>query len=313
MTSKERFEKALRFVETDRPPHFEQMFELVEEAFGEVFPSEEDFVSVCGKEREKLFEKSALLYAKTIEKFEWDGVLVWRPAIRNSIQYEFIPFLKRYLGADIPVGSFIWDSAICIDTIKDYMRFSVDLADEPGKLHIWAQTMLDSALEHAKRLIEAGCDMIDIANDYAFNAGPFISPKSFAEFTAPYMKKLVTYIQKQDVKVIFHSDGNLMPILDQIIKIGPDVLQSIDPMAGMDIAEVKRLTYGKIALMGNVQCSLLQKGPKDKIMESAEYAIRNASPGGGFIYSTSNTIFKGVPLENYWCMVDYMHQYFLNK
>ncbi len=301
---------ALRFEEPDRPPHFEQMYELVEEAFGESFPSEEAMEAAQGAEREKLFEICARLYMKTAQKFKWDGVLVWRPAARNAAQYEFIPYLKKVLGPDIPVGSFIWGSAICIDTVKDYMQFSVELAEEPEKLHAWAREMLESALEHADRLVEAGCDMIDVANDYAFNAGPFISPSDFARFTTPYMKKLVSHIKDKGVKVIFHSDGNLMPILDQILEIGPDVLQSIDPLAGMDIREVKRLTYGRIALMGNVQCDFLQEGPDEKIAESADYAIRYGSPGGGFIYSSSNTIFKGLPLKNYEFMVDCLQGHF---
>ncbi len=313
MTSRERLEMTLRFEEPDRPPHFEQMYELVEEAFGESFPTEESMEMAQGEERDKLFEICARLYQKTVEKFQWDSVLVWRPASRNSAQYDFILYLKKYLGPDIPIGSFIWGSAICIDTVKDYMQFSIDLAEEPEKLHVWAQEMLDQALDHADRLIDAGCEIIDIANDYAFNAGPFISPTNFSEFTTPYMKKLVGHIQKKGVKVIFHSDGNLMPILDQILEIGPDILQSIDPLAGMDIAEVKRRTYGKIALMGNVQCDFLQEGPFEKIAESAEYAIQNGSPGGGYIYSSSNTIFQGLPLKNYEFMVDYLHSRFISS
>ena len=278
MNSRERILKAIRFQETDRPP---------------------------------IFEKAAEIYKKTIDKFKWDAVLVWRPAIfRNSAQYEFIPYLKKYLGPDILVGSFIWNSAICIETIKDYMEFSIALYEEPEKLHIWAKQMLERAMRHAEKLIDAGCDMIDIPNDYAFNGGPFLTPEQWAEFTAPYMRTLVNYIKSRGVIVIMHSDGNIMPILDQIIDIKPHILQSLDPMAGMDIAEVKRRTYGKIALMGNVQCNLLQEGPDEEIIKSADYCIRIASPGGGFIYSSSNTIFKGLPLKNYELMVDYFHKHY---
>jgi uroporphyrinogen decarboxylase len=310
MTSRERLEMALRFEEPDRPPHFEQMYELVEEACGEAFPSEEAMEAAQGAEREKLFETCARLYGKTVDAFKWDAVLVWRPAAGNAVQYEFLRYLKKVLGPDMPMGSFIWGSAICIDTVKDYMQFSIDLAEEPEKLHAWAREMLERALEHADRLIDAGCDLIDVANDYAFNAGPFISPAHFAEFTTPYMKKLVRHIQNKGVKVIFHSDGNLMPVLDQILDIGPEMLQSIDPLAGMDIAEVKRLTYGRMALMGNVQCDFLQEGPDEKIAESAKYAIRHGSPGGGYVYSSSNTIFRGLPLKNYVFMVDCLHRQF---
>lgn len=73
---------------------------------------------------------------------------------------------------------------------------------------------------------------------------------------------------------------------------------------GMDIAEVKRLTYGKMALMGNVRCDTLQHGTPEQIRESEEYALMHGSPGGGYIFSSSNTIFDGVPLANYEYMVE---------
>jgi len=101
-----------------------------------------------------------------------------------------------------------------------------------------------------------------------------------------------------------HTDGMIMPVLDQLLDLGAHCLQSIDPMAGVDIAEVKKVTYGKMALMGNVQCSLLQDGPDEAIRQSALYALEEGSPGGGYIFSTSNTIFPGIPLRNYEYMLE---------
>ncbi|MEA1951830.1 MAG: uroporphyrinogen decarboxylase family protein [Planctomycetota bacterium] len=71
-----------------------------------------------------------------------------------------------------------------------------------------------------------------------------------------------------------------------------------------DIAEVKKLTYGKIALQGNVDATLLQEGNKERIRESATYCLESASPGGGYVFSSSNTIFKGAELELYHEMLD---------
>jgi uroporphyrinogen decarboxylase len=302
MTARERLAKALRFEAPDRPPHFEQMFELTEEAFGLSFPSEAEIDAAAGAERARLFDLCAEIYARTAERFGWDAVLVWRPAMRTSAQYEFIPVLKKRLGPDIPVGSFIWDGFISIDVVKDYMQFAIDLKEEPEEIDRWARTICVAARVHAQKLIDSGCDLIDIASDFAFNKNTFISPKDFARFVTPYVKDVVEMIRRQGVFVILHSDGYLIPVLDQILEIGPHALQSIDPMAGMDIAKVKEATYGKIALMGNVQCSLLQDGPDEAIRASALYCLEHGSPGGGYIFSSSNTIFTGLPLANY----DYM-------
>ena len=105
------------------------------------------------------------------------------------------------------------------------------------------------------------------------------------------------------------SDGQLMPVLDQIMACRPHALQSIDPMAGMDIAVVKRLTHGRMALMGNVQCNLLQDGPRAAIRRSTRYCLEHAAPGGGYIFSTSNTIFPGMPLANYEYMLEVFREY----
>jgi uroporphyrinogen decarboxylase len=108
---------------------------------------------------------------------------------------------------------------------------------------------------------------------------------------------------------IIHTDGQIMPILDQLLAIGAHALMSLDPMAGVDIREVKRLTHGRLALMGNVQCSLLQDGPAAAIRESALYCLEHGSPGGGYIFSTSNTIFPGMPLQNYEYMLSVFREF----
>src|SRR5690348_11424498 len=113
------------------------------------------------------------------------------------------------------------------------------------------------------------------------------------------MHRHIPALKAEGLYVIQHSDGNLMPILDDWISSGMHMLHSLDPMAGMDIAEVKRLTYGKVALMGNVQCNYLQDGPDSLIRESARYALGHAAIGGGYVFSSSNTIFPGMPLWHY--------------
>lgn len=311
MNQRQRFETAFNFTQPDRAPHFEQIFELEEEAFGLSFPTEEELNESTGDKRKRLFEKCAIIYSKIIERFKWDAIVVWRPAsVYTDIRYEFIKFLKQYLGKDIPIGGFIWEAAISIDTVKDYMQFSIDLIENRKRLKDWASSMFTSSMEHARCLVDAGCDFVDIASDFAFNSGSFISPADFEELITPYVKNLISYVKSQGVKVILHSDGNLMPILGQIFEMSPHVLQSIDPMAGMDIAEVKKNTYGKIGLMGNVQCNLMQDGPIEKIKESAYYALEHGSKGGGYIFSTSNTIFKGVPLGNYDAMLSCLYDYY---
>ena len=311
LSSRQRLFKSLNFETTDRPPHFELEFQIVEEAFGKSYPTNEEWRAAVSKnEREKIFIRCAEIYQSIINTFEWDAL----PVVSGSHEYDFYPFLKKVLGDDIPIAGMIWESTVSIETIKDYEQFSIDIFENPEIIHARARKLMDYSLDRLNRLIDAGCDLIIVPSDIAYNQGSFISPEQCDEFIFQYLKELFDAVHRHSIPVIFHTDGNLMPVLDQIISIGPDCLQSIDPLAGMDIKEVKKRTYKKIALMGNVDCGALHNGPEEKIIESAKYALDNAVDGGGYIFSSSNTIFKGVPLNHYKLMLDYFHDRFnINK
>jgi len=104
--------------------------------------------------------------------------------------------------------------------------------------------------------------------------------------------------------VIKHSDGNILPILDQLVQSGPHALHSLDPQGGVDIAEVKRRYGDRVCLIGNVNCGLLETGTDEQVLESVRYALRHGMPGGGYIFSTSNCVYTGMKLSRYDLMLD---------
>ena len=76
-------------------------------------------------------------------------------------------------------------------------------------------------------------------------------------------------------------------------------------MAGVDIAQIKAAYGDRICLIGNVNCALMQTGTDEEILESCRYAMEHGKPGGGYIFSTSNVIFEGMPRRSYDLMMDY--------
>ena len=127
-----------------------------------------------------------------------------------------------------------------------------------------------------------------LCRDYCFNAGPFLSPRQFAEFITPYLAQQVRAFREMGFYTIKHTDGNILPIIDQLVQANPHALHSLDPQAGIDIADIKR-RYGKqICLIGNVHCGLMDTGTTEQVIESARYALKHGMPEGGYIFSTSN-------------------------
>ncbi len=178
----------------------------------------------------------------------------------------------------------------------------------------FAHRLLDQVLEVnikiARMAVRMGADIIVLGDDYAGTQGPFFSPGVFQEFILPRLQRMVDVIHEEGGKVIKHSDGNLWLILDQIISTGVDGINPIEPIAGMDIAEVKAKYGRKACVVGNIDCShLLPHGTESEVTAAVKECIRKASFGGGHIICSSNSIHSSVNPRNYLAMIKAAKEY----
>ena len=196
------------------------------------------------------------------------------------------------------------DGTLGIPDGNQMYEFAYRLADEPEAVLAQARTMAEAAIERNHRQHEGGIDVSLLCSDYCYNSGPFLSPAMFDEFVTPFLAMICKAGREDGLYVIKHTDGNIMPILDSLVEAGPHALHSIDPMAGVDIREVKRLVGHKVALCGNVHCAALQTGTDEEVIESAEYCLKYGGEGGGYLFATSNVPFFGMPPERYQMILD---------
>jgi len=143
---------------------------------------------------------------------------------------------------------------------------------------------------------------LPFAPDYCFNTNPFFGPAMFGEFIAPYLSKAIDSYRSMGYFSIKHTDGNIMRILAQIVDCRSDTLHSLDPQGGMDLAEVKRLYGERVCLIGNVNCGLLQTGSEEECVSDIRRSLRDGMTGYGYIFSTSNCVYTGMPLKRYELM-----------
>lgn len=305
MTGRERMIKTLRFEPADKIPHFESMFQLEYEAFGLRFPAIEDWEYLTGKDRQEALHRCMDIYEQIFNRYGWDALAVYFP----WADPEGVRLAKERFGREKLIGGMCGSGVWSIENITDWMQFSMEVYDAPDKIHRGAEEKCENALKKIQEYRECGADFVYLPNDIAFNAGPFVDPEHLREFVFPYWRRQVEAVKSAGMYAFIHTDGQITPIIDDLLELGADCLQSLDPMAGVDIKEVKKKTHGRLALMGNVQCSLLQDGPDRLIRESARYALENGSPGGGYIYSSSNTIMPGLPLKNYEYMLKIYNEY----
>lgn len=161
-----------------------------------------------------------------------------------------------------------------------------------------------------ERAVEIGADVLLTGDDYCNAHGPLMSPEQFRRFVFPYLKRAVECSRKMGVPFIKHTDGYLWPILEDIVGCGIDGLHPIEPIARMDIGEVKSKFGNRVCIIGNVDCSrVLSMGTLEDVRRAVKETITKASPGGGHILSSSNSIHPGVRPENYLEMVRTARKY----
>lgn len=308
MTPRERFIAALerRPVE-GRVPHFELVFFLTMEAFGKVHPSQRAYLQwdqMSDSERALHRSEMADIYLETATRYEHDAIFIHPNPNTIDETLRLIDLIRDRSG-DRYFILMHGDATYSIPNGEEMESWCAWLYEDVRRAQDEAQRRVDAMLARCEVLLaHGGLDGLALCADYCLNTGPFLNPRMFGQVVAPYLKQLVAGQREMGYYVIKHTDGNIMPILDDLVNAGPHALHSLDPQAGVDLADVKRRVGDRVALIGNVNCGLLSTGTDDEVVADVRRALAEGMPGGGYIFSTSNCIYTGMPLARYDLMLD---------
>jgi uroporphyrinogen decarboxylase len=306
MNARERTIAALELRQPDAVPTMELEMQLTEEYFGKHYSTREEWQKAAGpKEKRLLLKHDAELFIQTADYFDY-GIIFYSYIHRPTFDdfREGIRILR-----ELDKGKHLLfthgDATYSIPDGNAMEEVITGLLMNPEKAVAENKKDVDRQLEKGRLYKEDGLDGFALCSDYCFNSGPFISPSMFSELITPHLTLLIQTYRSMGLYTIKHTDGNIMPILDDLVSAGPHAIHSLDPMAGVDIKEIKRRIGSKICLIGNVNCALMQTGTDEEVLASCKYAMENGKPGGGYIFATSNVIFKGMPKARYDLMMEY--------
>lgn len=339
-TNAERVFRALERKEPDKVPHFEISIdckiinEILPGANYEEFVEHMDLDALVNHERDFIKEK-ILSESPKIVRDEWgvvkrytheyapvpveaeapiksekdlDGYKPLDPDDERRFQ-QIQQWARRYKGGRAIVAMVLDHNVVT----SDLMGFSDRLMafyTNPGLVLRVNQIVLNYQLRYINNVIAAGADIVWLAGDWAYTNGPMFSMEHYNKFVLPAFKACVWEAKKHGVYVMKHSDGNCWPFLDSIIEAGVDCFHPVDPMAGMDIGEVKQKYGDRLCLMGNVNCATtLVHGTVEDLRRETKEIIHKAGVGGGLIVSSSNSIHRAVKAENYMEMVRAIKDY----
>jgi uroporphyrinogen decarboxylase len=181
--------------------------------------------------------------------------------------------------------------------------FTYALAEDPGLVAALLERNVVRAETRAAHLPEDhGIVAVFLGDDIAFGSGPIFNPAWMRANYFPLLTRAVAAWRRRGIRVLFHSDGNLNPILDDLVAAGIDGLNPLEVLAGMDIADVHR-RHPHLFLAGGIDVSqLLPFGSPRDVKDAVARAIDAAE--GRLLAGSSTELNDDVPLENFLAMRD---------
>jgi len=176
----------------------------------------------------------------------------------------------------------------------------IDMAERPDYINTLFDKVMEFPLRAGLRFIDEGVDMLWLGDDVGMQHGMMMSPDMWRKFLKPRMKKLIAAFKakKPDILVAYHSCGYIMPIIEDLIEIGLDVLNPIQPLA-MDPAAVKEAFGDRLSFWGGIDIQeTLPNGTVQQIRDEVALRRRTIGEGGGYLMAPAHNVQADTSLEN---------------
>jgi uroporphyrinogen decarboxylase len=231
------------------------------------------------------------------EAFEWPDP--------DTFNYSVLAEADKILPSNMKVILVLGKVFNPVWWLMGFEQFGLAVYDDPGLVERMFERVggiqcqvLERALEH--RCVGAHWH----ADDVAFNTSLMVAPGVLRRYVFPSYRRMVDLCHAAGALAIYHSDGKLDPIVEDLIDMGFDGLNPIQPEA-MDIVELKRQVGGRLGLLGNIDLSYtLTRGTPKEVDSEVRKRIRELAPGGGYCLGSANSVPDYVPFENYMAMRD---------
>ncbi|MGC8874540.1 MAG: uroporphyrinogen decarboxylase family protein, partial [Chloroflexia bacterium] len=189
--------------------------------------------------------------------------------------------------------------------LRGYEQLLIDLIEDPDRAEHILDIPFHYHLTAARKLVELGVDMIWIGDDVGAQDRMLISPRMWRRFLKPRMATFIATLKgiRPEVKVAYHSDGYIYPIIPDLIEIGLDVLNPVQPRC-MDPEQLKKEFGTRLSFWGSLdEQHTLPFGTPEDVKAEVLARLKTLGKGGGLILGPTHHVQLDTPLENFWAMV----------
>lgn len=261
------------------------------------------------------FAHHPLANAKTvadIENYDWPSLDWW--------DYSAVPRLIERINARGPRG-IIFFCGGAFETpwyLRGYEQFLVDLYEQPDLAEAISRRVQEFYLQRALRVVEAAEGKIDVFNsggDLGEQQRMLIKPDLWRERIKPYSGKLITTFKQMGFKTFYHSDGAIVPVIDDLIELGLDFLDPIQvTAAGMKPEELYPLFGDSLSFHGAIdEVHLLPHATPEEVYRETTRTIDTLGQRGGYVVTASHVVQGDTPPENVVAMLQAARDYRWSK
>jgi uroporphyrinogen decarboxylase len=225
-----------------------------------------------------------------------------RPELYTDVAQVITNFKDDYWIIGVTVTT-ILETAWALRGLEQML---IDLALNPDLANQLLDIPYHYHLTAAKKLVELGVDMIWTGDDIGAQHEMMISPRMWRKYLKPRMANFISELKavNPDIKIAYHSDGNIMRIIPELIEIGVDVLNPIQP-ASMDPAQIKKAFGDDLCFWGSIdEQHTLPFGSATDVEAEVRQRLETIGRGGGLILAPTHHVQLDTPLENFWAMVN---------
>ncbi len=204
----------------------------------------------------------------------------------------------------VQLGSMFWERTWFMRTMENILMDLILSPDFVDELLDRLEALCLGVIDHLLKNYGDRIDAIGFSEDYGTQRSLLISPEHWRRFIKPHLVRFAERIHRGGKRFYLHSCGHVQPIIPDLIEVGVDFLQPIQPEA-MDILELKR-SFGKdICLMGGISTQYtLQAGSVEDVRREVRTCLTHMAAGGGYVMAPAKAILPGVPIENAIALID---------
>ncbi|MEI6386257.1 MAG: uroporphyrinogen decarboxylase family protein, partial [Spirochaetota bacterium] len=187
-----------------------------------------------------------------------------------------------------------WQDACCLFGTE---KMIMETFDDPAWVHQFLGILVARKLGYIASMKGARFDLNELGG--GDGSTTLISPKLFNEFVAPYDSKLIAAAHEAGQRIVYHTCGGMMPILEDIAAMKPDAMETFTPPemgADVDLREAKRRIGDRVCMIGGFnQVHYFSGCSEEETRAYVRRCFQEAGEGGGYILAPSDHFFDADP------------------